>query len=110
MRTLVKRLPDAAHHVSATVDGHEVKKTSLRRVQSDPFVAALPADNIFGRDACKPGVPLPAGIYSPAVDDGIYVAVPPLNPGQHTIHFHAESGTFVEDVTYNLDIVPVLLK
>ena len=96
--------------MSVTVDGNDVKKTLLRRVQSDPFVAALPADNIFGPDGCTPGVPLPAGIYSPSVDDGLYVTVPPLNPGPHTIHFHAESGTFVEDVTYNLDIVPVLLK
>jgi hypothetical protein len=110
MRTLVKPLIDAAEDVSVTVDGNEVKKTLLRRVQSNPFVAALPADNIFGPNACKPGVPLPAGIYSPAVDDGLYVAVPPLNPGQHTIHFHAESGKIVQDVTYNLDIVPVLLK
>jgi hypothetical protein len=110
MRTLVKPLIDAAQQVSVTVDGNDVKKTLLRRVQSDPFVAALPADNIFGPDACAPGVPLPAGIYSPSVDDGLYVTVPPLNPGPHTIHFQAQSGTFVQDVTYNLDIVPVLLK
>jgi hypothetical protein len=110
MRAQVKPFIDAAQNLSVTVDGADVKKTLLRRVQSDPFVTALPADNIFGPDACAPGVPLPAGIYSPSVDDGFYVTVPPLNPGAHTIHFHAESGTFTQDVTYNLTIVAVLLK
>jgi hypothetical protein len=110
MRTLVKPFIDAAQNLSVTVDGKDIKKTLLRRVQSDPFVTALPADNIFGHDACATGVPLPAGIYSPSVDDGFYVALSPLSPGPHTIHFHADSGKFTEDVTYNLTIVPVLLK
>jgi hypothetical protein len=110
MRTQVKPFIDVAQNLSVTVDGKDVKKTLLRRVQSDPFVTALPADHIFGPDACGPGVPLPAGIYSPSVDDGYYVALPPLNPGPHTIHFHADSGSFTEDIMYNLTIVPVLLK
>jgi len=110
MRTLVKPFIDAAQNLSVTVDGKDIKKTLLRRVQSDPFVTALPADNIFGPDACAKGVPLPAGIYSSSVDDGFYVALSPLSPGRHTIHFHADSGSFTEDVTYNLKIVPVLLK
>ena len=110
MRTLVKPFIDAAQNLSVTVDGKDIKKTLLRRVQSDPFVTALPADNIFGPDACAKGVPLPAGIYSPSVDDGFYVALSPLSPGRHTIHFHADSGSLTEDVTYNLKIVPVLLK
>jgi len=110
MRTLVKPFIDAVQNLSVTVDGKDVKKTLLRRIQSDPFVTALPADNIFGPDACAKGVPLPAGIYSPSVDDGFYVALSPLSPGRHTIHFHADSGSLTEDVTYNLKIVPVLLK
>jgi len=53
---------------------------------------------------------VPAGIYSPAVDDGFYVQLNPLKVGSHTLHFHAENPGFVEDVTYNLTVVPVLLK
>ena len=109
MRAQVKPFIDAAQNLSVTLDGADLKKTLLRRVQSDPFVSAVPQDNVFGPDACGPGVPLPAGIYSPSVDDGYYVALPPLIPGQHVIHFHAESGTFAQDVNYILNIVPVLL-
>jgi hypothetical protein len=110
MRTLVKPFIDAAQNLSVKVDKEDVKKTLLRRVQSEPFAVAFPKDNIFGPDGCAMGVSLPAGVYSPSVDDGYYVALPPLNPGPHTIHFHAESGSFTEDVTYHLTIVPVLSK
>jgi hypothetical protein len=109
MRALVKPFIDAVQNLSVTVDCEDVKKTLLRRVQSDPFVTAVPADNIFGPAGCETG-PLPAGVYSPSVDDGFYVSLSPLSPGPHTVHFHADSGSFTEDVTYDLTIVPVLLK
>ena len=34
----------------------------------------------------------------------------PLKKGNHTLHFHAEnpSQSFVEDVSYNLTVVPVV--
>jgi hypothetical protein len=103
------------HSVAATVDGKDVKETLLRRVLSDPFEAALPADNIFGPNACGTGIPLPAGVYSPVVDGGDYVSVPPLAAGTHMIRFHGESdsnafGHVTQDVTYNLTVVPVSLK
>ena len=53
---------------------------------------------------------LPAGIYSPSMDDGYHVLLSPLKAGPHTLQFHAESGTFSQDVTYNLTVVPVSLK
>jgi hypothetical protein len=93
------------HDVSVTLDGQDIKKTSLRLVISDPFEFALPPDNVFG---------CPVGIYSPAVDAGDYASLPPLSPGAHTLHIHGESdskrGDFVNDVTYNLTVVPVSLK
>ena len=106
---------DSIHSVSVTVDGQDVKTTLLRLVVSDPFEAALPADNVFGPDGCSTGVPVSPGIYSPAVDGGDYVSLPPLSPGAHTIHFHGESDStvfdhVVQDVTYNLTVVPVSLK
>ena len=55
-------------------------------------------------------MPLPAGIYSPSMDDGYYVLLPALKVGPHTLQFHAKSGSFVQDVTYNLTVVPVSLK
>jgi hypothetical protein len=111
LRASVKPFIDAAQNLSVTVDGREVKKTVLRRVQSDPFEVALPEDNLF---LAPCGGDSPAGVASPAVDDGYYAALPPLPvlpPGEtHTIHFHVESGAFMEDVTYHLTIVPVLSK
>ena len=70
---------------------------------------SLPEDNVFGAPC---GVPVPAGIYSPAVDDGFYVLLKPLSLGRHTLHFHAESsvGPFVQDVMYELTVVRVLEK
>jgi hypothetical protein len=97
------------HSVSVTVDGQDVKKTLLRFVISNPFEVALPPENLIG---------CPSDIYSPVVDGGDYVSLPPLSLGAHTIHFHGESDYismglpqhFVQDVTYNLTVVRVSLK
>jgi hypothetical protein len=53
---------------------------------------------------------VPAGVYSPSVDDGYYVLLKPLSVGNHTLHIHAESTGFTLDVTYDLTVVPVQLK
>jgi hypothetical protein len=52
------------------------------------------------------------GIYSPGVDDGIYVRLNPLRVGAHTLRFHAENPSlgFSLDVTYLLDVVPVVRR
>ncbi len=99
--------------VKVQVDG---KRTSFRRVQSQVFEVALPDDNIFDAGCGGPGS-VPATIYSPAVDDGYYVLLPPLKPGPqvHTIHFQAEPPptmppTPPTDVTYTITVVPVSLR
>jgi len=107
LRDYIKPFIKGIDNVSVTLDGQEIKKTLLRFVISDPFEFALPPDNVF------PGCP--ADIYSPAVDAGDYASLPPLSPGGHMLHFHGEShseelGDFVNDVTYNLTVVPVSLK
>ena len=94
------------HSVLVEIDGQDVKKTLLQLVVPKPFAVTLPTNNLFG---------CPAGIYSPAVDGGAYVSVPPLTPGRHSIHFHGESdsdffGHVVQDVTYELTVVPISLK
>jgi len=106
LRADIKPFIDAAQNLSVTVDGRPVSKTVLRRVQSIPFDVALPADNLFAYFGLTP---CPAGIYSPAVDDGYYISVGPLAPGPHTIHFQAQSDGLAIDVSYDLTVVPVLL-
>jgi hypothetical protein len=111
LRDSVKPGIDGARNISARLDGLAVKKNLLQREQSEVFEVALPEDNLFNTPCGGPGT-VPAGIYSPAVDDGYYVALPPLKAGSHTLHFHADNkgGTVNQDVIYNLIVVPVSLK
>jgi hypothetical protein len=92
--------------VSVTLDGKPVK--GIQRVQSPVFDITLPVDSLFG-PFCDP--PL-VGVFSPAVDDGLYVRLNPLAVGNHTLHFHAENASqgFSQDVTYHLTVVPVVTK
>ena len=99
---------DATTTLTLEVDGRSLP-TKIKRVRSASFAVTLPNDNLFG---------LPAGTYSPAVDDGFYVTLTPLDVGDHTIHFKAARGAcpllgpdpFEIDVTYNLTVVPVDLR
>ena len=106
MRQAVKEFIDSASDIMVIVDGSNVKKTLLRRVQSDVFDIAVPTNNLYK----ALGIPCDAGVYSPTVDDGYYVALGPLAAGNHTIEFHAAAGTFAQTFTYNLTVVPVALK
>lgn len=88
LRQMVKSFIDDATNLSVKVtkaDDTKIKGTLLKRVQSEPFAAAFPQDNFFGANACAIGQPLPAGIYSPSVDDGYYASIPPLKPGSYTL-------------------------
>jgi hypothetical protein len=106
---------DAAFNLSVTVDGEPIKKSSKLeekfRVRSAVFEVTVPEGGL-----------IPAGIYSPAVDDGFYVMLKPLAVGAHTLHFtgsspgcdYAPTGFHVDpfsvDVTYHLTITPVSLN
>lgn len=108
---------DAATDITLEVDGQAIssKALSQSRVLSIPFAAVLPADGV------PTDPPAPAGIYSPAIDDGYYVMLKPLAVGQHTLHFTGSSpgcsyaptsfhvDPFSLDVTYQLTIEPVSL-
>jgi hypothetical protein len=101
---------DGATKLSVKVDGKQVKNL-LQRIQSQVFEVALPEDNVFDAPCAALGG-VPAGIYSPAVDDGFYLRLDPLKIGDHKLEFHAENPSqgFVLDVTYNLTVVPVSLQ
>jgi hypothetical protein len=109
LRALSAAFIDGATKLTVQVDGKTVK--GLVRVRSEVFATTIPTDNIYNALCGGPGT-VPAGVYSPSVDDGYYVLLKPLSVGNHTVHFHAEvpSQSFVLDVTYNLVVVPVQLK
>lgn len=103
----------SADTLFATVDGHPignlVPATTPYRACAAPtpgcfpesFSITFPQDNLFGLDA---------GVYEPAVQDGYYLLLPPLPPGEHTIRFGG-TGTFAgspisQDITYHLVVKP----
>jgi hypothetical protein len=94
-------LADPEFSMVVTVDGKEVKSNRIVRADSPLFTATLPEDNLFS--AC---CGLPAGEYD-AVAAGLWAALPPLPPGEHTIHFEisAPSLGFSQDNTYHLTVV-----
>ena len=100
---------DGATNLSVEVDGEPIE--DLRRVQSKVFEVALPEENVFDEPCAELGG-VPAGIYSPAVDDGYYVRLSPLEVGDHTLRIRAKnpSADFTLDVKYKLTVAPVLLK
>jgi hypothetical protein len=101
---------DGVTSKSVTVDGQSV---ATRRITSKVFEVALPEDNVLDAPCKKAHLGnVPARIYSPAVDDGFYVTVGPLQPGPHSVQIKAKNPSqgFVEDVTYNLTVVPVTLQ
>lgn len=87
--------------------------SQLPRVKSLVFEAALPENNLFDQP-CKDAKlgNSPAGIFSPSIDYGFYVKIAPLKKGNHTLHILATnpSQKFSLDVTYKLNVVPVLRK
>jgi hypothetical protein len=97
LRAAVRPLQTDAQDLIATVDGAAVPNVSDYFEESVIFSVTLPEDNIFGA---------PPGEYGPCVDAGFYVVVPPLPPGEHTIHFAgAVDDVFSLDVTYNITVV-----
>jgi hypothetical protein len=110
LRALSAAFIDGATELSVEVDG---KEKNPRRIQSRVFAVAVPEDNLFDAPCADAGLGnVPAGIYSPAVDDGVYVRLNRLKVGSHTVHFRAENPNqgFVLDITYNLTVVPVSVR
>jgi hypothetical protein len=103
LRSQVDFMEDATD-LEVEIDGVAVPNVESYLERSVQFSVTLPANNIFGEPAGR--------VLSPAVDSGYYLAVSPLLPGDHTIHFHGRlpgdpetaEDDFVVDVTYNLRI------
>lgn len=93
--------------VSAEIDGRAVVNPHTYREQSVVFTGEFVADNIFGIGAhlCPLGADGMFQCY-PSLDDGIYLFVNPLPPGDHILHIAASvpSSGFALDVTYHLHV------
>jgi hypothetical protein len=106
-RTAANTLAGATHLVY--LDGQAIH--NIQHLQSTAFEVALPEDNVFDAPCLTANLGnVPAGIYSPAVDDGFYVRLQPLKTGPHTLRIQATAPGLVLDVTFNLNVVPVSKK
>ena len=108
MRASSKAAIDGTADVGVQVNGKPANKL-IQRVVSQVFEVTLPEENVFN-SLCSGQGGVPAGVYSPAVDDGYYVILGPLKQGTDTVHFEAGPNGANEDVTYTLTVVPVLTK
>ena len=88
--------PAADSVVTVSVDGVDVTDDIL--FVTSFFKLKLKADNLFGA---------PKGfMLDPSGDAGYYLKLPPLSPGEHTIHFTGliNSTGFSVDVTYAITV------
>jgi hypothetical protein len=92
---------EQATNLEVEIDGVSIPNVKSFLEKSQLFDVTLPADNIFGLDA--------GTVLSPSADEGYYLAIAPLLPGHHTLHFHGEVPGLVQDVTYDLTVKPTLL-
>jgi len=110
LRANTTRSVDQVSSKTVTLDHKPIK--NVHRVQSTVFEVTLPEENMFTFFSFD--TPCPAGSYGPTVDDGYYVLLHPLNVGSHTLRIHTKTRSdtvateFTLDVTYILNVVPVL--
>jgi hypothetical protein len=104
LRDQIKAIINTATNLALEVDGTPVD-LSRNRFTSPVFAVTLPSDNLLQAVGCSDALP---GTYKPVVDDGYYVALHPLPPGKHTIHFHGTLPDFgfTLDITYHLTVAP----
>jgi len=93
--------------LSATVDGRPLGDLFAYRAPSPLFPLGWVEGNIWQFDAAPPET---------AMEDGYWVLLAPLPPGQHVIHTYSkivltedeagENFRFVQDFTYHITVVP----
>lgn len=87
-----------------SLDGVEIKNLERTRVASPVFSYAVPDANIYQ----FLGTPVGRGIFNPAVSDGYWTFLKPLQPGAHVVHFAFRlkpPSSYSLDVTWNLTVV-----
>jgi hypothetical protein len=101
---------DTVTKVSVKLDGKSIHYHAAQRIRSGIYALTLPEDNAYDKPCADAKLGnVPAGVYSPAVDDGYYVTLKPLKVGTHKLQFSAKSAKeTLQDVTYNLTVIPVL--
>ena len=109
-------LADPDLGIAVTVDGTNLYSNRIDRARTPFFTVTFPEDNIFGVNP-ETGKPFVAPGEYQTITDGLWVTLPPLSKGEHTIHFElsapnvdVDPGTagiqpFTQDNTYRLTVV-----
>ena len=114
LRSIAASYQDQAFAMSCTIDGQNTVDlngaSTSYRVQSPIFNYTVPGVHnylydLFGATCYLHLDGTPFAITG-AVADGVYLMVAPLPAGLHTIHFSGAIPNFIEDITYNLTVVP----
>jgi hypothetical protein len=87
----------------AIIDGVKVPHLENYKVQSTVFGFTIPYDNYL-KAVYPPPNNFQAGTCYPAVDDGEYLMLAPLPPGNHTIQFGANFGSWGFNITYFIKV------
>ena len=94
--------------VFAEIDGFEIRRlkrfsTASSGSQSPLFNVQMPPKNVLG---VGPDV-VPELVLSPSAEEGFWLFVRALSPGEHVVHWTAEGCTATpQDITYYLTILP----
>jgi hypothetical protein len=112
LRSSVKSSVDGVSGMQASIDGLPVpglasSQATLLRASASGFSYRLRTNNWLS-DFCSPDV-FPAGTRPPppgAFADGVYLLIPPLRPGVHTLHWAATpgAGAVNQDITYVITV------
>jgi len=93
--------------LSVVVDGFAIPNperffTGEGGSRSPLFNVQLPPDNVFGVDETV----IPELVLSPVAEEGYYILLRPMSPGNHTIQIAAQGcfEGFSQDITYNLTV------
>jgi hypothetical protein len=81
--------------LSCEIDGRAVRDIASYRCQAPNFAVNFPEDNVWQNYGVL------GGIHPNSIDDGVYLMLAPLPPGEHTVHFKAEGAV---EVTYHITV------
>jgi hypothetical protein len=114
-RDLIGAVIDTAADLACEIDGVAVKHIAAYRCRTPKggaFMVDFPEGDIWGLVGQEDvnGDIFQAGSYGPSLQDGIYLMLAPLSPGQHTIHFTATTwgGDWDLEVLYHLTVGPTV--
>jgi hypothetical protein len=104
LRAQVVGIETAVDSIPVTIDGVPVKNPKQYLEKSVLFDVFLPVDNLYGLTEAI----VPELTFSPCADEGYYLFLDPLPPGEHTLRWRVirVGGGVAQDITYHLTVQP----